>query len=318
MNDARCRRLAGLLLLGLLAACLFAVLPGPAGPRSAAAQATSATLEDYESALREALAAAQRNDEIGLRDVAPRLGAITSVTAPDGTPLPVDNRWLGQALDGNQPNLRQIRSRLGAQVEALASARPDDPDAMAKLTAILNAPPFADQKPPEPVSAPGSSFWGSLDFSGLGDLLNGCLTVLAILVVAGVVYYIAMAVKGGFRRDMVKRPRQLDDEVIAENLNSAKAMDRASEVAVEGDFRKAVRYLYISTLLWLDERGAVRYDRTLTNREVLEAVPPGSPIRSRLTPVVGTFDQVWYGYHEIDQTAFDTFRQQVTSLREGR
>lgn len=314
MIDARCRRFAGLLLLGLLAAGLF----GAWRPSAAAAQATSVSLEGYETMLREALAAAQRNDEIGLRDVAPRLAAIISVSAPDGSALPVDNRWLPELLDGNQPNLRQIRSRLGAQVEALASARPDDPAALAKLAAILNAPPFEKQLPPEPRAPAAPSFWDSLDLSGIGSLLNGCLTVLAILVVAGVVYYVGMAIKGGFRRDMVKRPRRLDDEVIAENLNSAKAMDRASEVAVEGDFRKAVRYLYISTLLWLDERGAVRYDRTLTNREVLEAVPPGSPIRARLAPVVGTFDQVWYGYHEIDQTAFDTFKQQVTSLREGR
>jgi len=70
--------------------------------------------------------------------------------------------------------------------------------------------------------------------------------------------------------------------------------------------------------LWLEERGVLRYDRTLTNREVLEAVPTGSPLRGRLAPVVQTFDRVWYGFDEIDQAAFDAFRQQVAGLREGR
>jgi hypothetical protein len=39
----------------------------------------------------------------------------------------------------------------------------------------------------------------------------------------------------------------------------------------EGDYRTAVRYLYLSLLLLLEEHGLLRYDRPLTDREYLQA-----------------------------------------------
>ena len=197
----------------------------------------------------------------------------------------------------------------------LTAARTSDPADLAKLRAILNAPPFADQAIPE---SSGNNPFGWLDWLfDPSQFITGCLTILAIIVVTGVIGYTALAIRGGLKRE-ARRPIANGLEGEERNLSSVKAIQRADEVAVEGDFRKGVRYLYLSTLLWLEERGVLRYDRTLTNREVLEAVPTGSALRGRLTPVVQTFDRVWYGFDEIDQAAFDAFRQQVAGLREGR
>ncbi len=286
-----------------------------AWPAATMAQAPDLTVDEYAQLVREAFAAAQRNDEIGLREVATKLTALKSVAAADGSALPVNNQWLADELAKSAPNIRAIRERLGAQVEVLTLARTSAPADQAALKAILAAPPFAEQAPAEPPSAPSWSFWEFL--FGAGSAITGCLTVLAVIVVTGVIGYVIITIRNGMNRG-VRRPAVNTAEHEERTLSSGKAIQRADEVAVEGDFRKGVRYLYLSTLLWLEERGVLRYDRTLTNREVLEAVPSGSPLRTRLTPVVQTFDRVWYGFAEIDQTAFDAFRQQVTALREGR
>jgi hypothetical protein len=39
-----------------------------------------------------------------------------------------------------------------------------------------------------------------------------------------------------------------------------------------------------------------------------------SPIRPHLEPVVATFDQVWYGVREPDQTTFTTYEQEIDTL----
>ena len=285
-------------------------------PTATFAQAADVSVSEYAQLVREAFAAAQRNDEIGLREVVTQLVAIKAVAAADGTSLPVNNQWLADELAEKTPNLQAVEGRLGAQVEVLTAARTSAPDDLAKLRAILNASPFADQAIPE--SRGGSNSFGWLDWLfDPSQFITGCLTILAIIVVTGVIGYTALAIRGGLKRE-ARRPISNGLEGEERNLSSVKAIQRADEVAVEGDFRKGVRYLYLSTLLWLEERGVLRYDRTLTNREVLEAVPTSSPLRGRLAPVVQTFDRVWYGFDEIDQAAFDAFRQQVAGLREGR
>ena len=301
----RLRRISFILMLSCV------LLPG-----ATFAQAADFSLTEYTQWVREAFAAAQRNDEIGLREVATRLTSIKGVAAADGTTLPVNNQWLADELAEKTPNLQAIEERLGAMVEVLTAARTSTPADLAKLRAILNAPPYAQQPPPVSSSSSGNFGWLDWLFDP-SEFITGCLTVLAIIVVTGVIGYTAMAIRGGLRRE-ARRPIVNEIEGEERNLSSVKAIQRADEVAVEGDFRKGVRYLYLSTLLWLEERGILRYDRTLTNREVLEAVPTSSPLRGRLTPVVQTFDRVWYGFDEIDQAAFDAFRQQVAGLREGR
>ncbi|HYF62570.1 MAG TPA: DUF4129 domain-containing protein [Herpetosiphonaceae bacterium] len=295
----------------LLVLVLVGVLPWPAQ-----AQSATPTLEEYAQMMREAFAAAQRNDEIGLREAADRLLAVRSVIAADETELPANNQWLADELAKKNPNFQSIEERLGAHVEVLTNARTARPEDLERLRAILNAPPFAEQATPEPpVSSSSGNFFDWL--FDPSEFITTCFTILAIIVVTGVVGYTVLAIRGGMKRE-ARRPAPAGGDSEERNLSSVKAIQRADEVAVEGDFRKGVRYLYLSTLLWLEERGVLRYDRTLTNREVLEAVPVGSPLRGRLTPVVQTFDRVWYGFDEIDQTAFDAFRQQVAHLREGR
>src|SRR3954463_11813566 len=83
-------------------------------PPSAIAQSQPPDLATYTGWVREAFAAAQRSDRLGLEDAATRLVATSSVRLPDNATITVDNGWLRDALKSAEPDLPVIAARLGA------------------------------------------------------------------------------------------------------------------------------------------------------------------------------------------------------------
>lgn len=311
------RKVAWRFLVALLLCMLCA-------PSPTLAQDQAPDLATYEGWVREAHAAAQRNDRLGLEQVAGRLTAVTRVRLPDGTPISVDNGWLKSAMQETEPDLPVISARLGAIIDALAQPESAAPaDARERLQAILDRPPF---KTAEPTQAPG---WLNDFLRWLGRLLESMLRPIGSVAPATgqTIGWIVLVIGGllllgllgyllrGLRRTMAQEARASDDDPEA-HLTARTALDQAGDLARGGDYRTAVRYLYLSALLWLDERDILRYDRALTNREYLERVRDNPALRARLAPIVDTFDRVWYGHAALDAESFAIYRAQVEALRD--
>jgi hypothetical protein len=96
--------------------------------------------------------------------------------------------------------------------------------------------------------------------------------------------------------------------------SAAAARQQAQSAAEAGDYRQAVRRLYLAALLHLDEQRLLAFDRSLTNREVLAVLPDDSPVREHLRPVVDTFDAVWYGVREPDEDTYLRYRADIDAL----
>ncbi len=94
----------------------------------------------------------------------------------------------------------------------------------------------------------------------------------------------------------------------------AEARQAANRFAHGGDYRAAVRHLYLAALLTLQERRIVPRDPSLTNREVLARTPDDHPSHKPLQAVVNVFDDVWYGVHEPDADTFERYRRNVDAL----
>lgn len=308
------RRVAVLVCCLLLGSWL-SVLP------AAQAQSQPPDLPTYAGWLREAYAAAQRGDRLGLEQAAAQLTAATQVRLPDGAPITVDNSWLRAALQGAEPSLPAIGARLGAILDALAQPPSAAPlDARARLAEILANPPFQRAEPSTPS-------WVRSFFEWLGRMLERLLrpigravsaggsTAAWVIAVGGTLLLLAVIayLLRGLRRNLVADAQAEDDPEA--NLTARTALDQAGGLARGGDYRSAVRFLYLSALLWLDERNVLRYDRALTNREYLERVRENPALRARLAAVVDTFDQVWYGHVPIDAATFARYEEQVAALR---
>jgi hypothetical protein len=108
------------------------------------------------------------------------------------------------------------------------------------------------------------------------------------------------------------------DDAGEENLTATRALRRAEALAGGGDYRTAVRYLYLSALLLLEENGLLRYDRSLTNREYLRSVADFPELAAALRRVVEVFERVWYGYELLDEPAYRRYTTWVKELRRLR
>lgn len=300
------------------------------------AQATPPTLAQYEQWVREAYAAASRSDRIGLDAVAAQLATTGEIALPDGTTVPVNNAWLDEALSEEPPPYPLIAARLGAILDAVGQSRnAPSPDAIGKLDDVFAKPPFQDREAPSAwtqfwraVGQAISNFFDSLSrsmpnppqtqapapsssFQSLSPV-GWILLITGILLVLGLVLYAVRGVRQSLVRDAKARA---DAALEEENITATEALDRAQAQARTGDYRAGVRYLYLSSLLWLDEHKLLRYDRSLTNREYLDQVRANPGLSQQLTPVVGTFERVWYGHREIAEQDFLAYEAQIQALR---
>ena len=266
-------------------------------------------LEAYRQAIDDALALVEDGAAAPAADL---LAGITAVELPGSEIVPVDHGAFVRALRADEPDLDAVAARLAA-----LRAELDDwpvgtvaPDAFDKLAAVLARSEF---QPPPKVELD----WLSKLLDWLPDLpsvpfLGEALLIGAIVALAAVVAYFASGLWGSF----VARAEVDDESLAGVVLTSGQALSRSRERAQAGDYRTAVRLLYLSTLLLLEERNLLRYDRTLTNREYLRQVADRPDLAGELRPVVDTFDEVWYGQIEPDAERYEAYTHQVDHLHE--
>lgn len=325
----------GFMRRSLLLLILLVLLP-------VSAHAEPPTLAAYRQQVAAAYAAAQRSNRIDLDTVAAELAQVSGVALDDGTVLPTNNGWLREALAEEPPDYPRITARLGAILDALGQNRTPPPaDALEKLPQVFEVPPFKDREIPSAFQRGWTAFWGWIgDMIGrffrwlLGDPSTSgpgvnrpapaansgwaalgpwgtALLIASILLVGALLWYAIRGVRSSLVSDAKVRAKAAAEE----DLNSTQALDRAQIEARDGDYRGAVRSLYIASLLWLHEQRLLRYDRSLTNREYLRQLE-GQPLQGQLAPIVETFDQVWYGKQPLSAEEFTAYQAQVTTLRD--
>ncbi len=322
MRSHPMHRYLGLLLLAIVG--LLALSGPPANP--VAAQQETPDLATYESWLREARVAAQRSDRLSLEDAAERLTGASEVQVSVELTVPVDNSWLSDALAEPDPPFGQIADRLGALLDALVQPGDTPPDdAQQRLENILSRPPFAAAEPENPTFISRFFDWlfnvlerlfrpAAEAGASSGNLIGWLIGGICLVLLAGVLFYLLRNVRYTLTRDA----QQAAADDFEASLTANEALNQASTVAREGDYRTAVRYLYLSSLLWLDERGMLRYDRALTNYEYLAHLSENPALRARLLPIVETFDRVWYGHMPLDDADFQHYQRQVEELRSSQ
>jgi len=193
------------------------------------------------------------------------------------------------------------------------------------LKDILARPEFQWQS----AQSPQNPEW----LQSILDFINGLLERLAYgvqntvyygrmpLIVAAVIiflislYFISQNLSRSLVREAQLAAENGDDDAF---LTSSGAMQRAQSLSNQGDYRNAVRYLYLSSLLVLDERGLLRYDKSRTNREYLRSVSSKPELSQPLGDVIDVFDRVWYGFDSVNEDDFKSYVKHVDELREKK
>lgn len=261
-----------------------------------------------------------------LRAAAEEWAGVSSVLLPDGTLVPVEHSFLVAELRAEPPDLERLQGLL----DALLSARMDWPQARHDATAllalqdILSRPEF--QWPEEEPSALAewlrqvqewfADLWERLFPEGVSvdaPVVRYLLLGLGVALLGSILAYVLRNLRAGVVADVEVGAGEAE-----ENLTAATALKQARAWAERGDRRAAVRYLYLSALLFLEERGLLRYDRSLTNREYLRSVAGLPELQAALRPIVDVFEQTWYGYQPLDETGYGRFAEQVAALQRRR
>ena len=245
----------------------------------------------------------------------------------DGQVTPVDNEYLIQLLREGQPDLEKIESLLTALIEAhqtypkqVFSSADLDP-----LHEILSRPEYTWQEAaPNPVNDWLQKIWESISH-WLNDIFGNrsfnvplnqnWLTLVASLLLVTILYFVFRTLLIDFSKESSLNNGGGDR---SEPITSEAAFEKAQMLSRGGDYRSAVRYLYLSALLIMDERGVLRYDRSKTNREYLRSVSESPELSEPLEDVIEVFDNVWYGYHPLEEDSFKQYSDRVEELKERK
>ena len=258
---------------------------------------------------------------------------VTAVRLEDGTQTPVDTGSLVALLRADPPDLKAIHTRLQALLDARSGWYPSasgsgasavDPDAA--LKEVLAAPEFQQKSPTlNPIQAFINDLetqflkWlaGLLPADAAAELgwLRWVIIVFGGLALAAVLWFAVRVITRGL---VVEDALADAGDAGAEPVTSEGAFRQAQETSRAGDYRSAVRWLYLSSLLTLDERGVLHYDRTRTNREYLRSVGNAPELAHSLGDIVDVFDRVWYGFQPIDRPDFEQYVRRVAELRRIR
>jgi hypothetical protein len=320
------------LLFGLLAAFAAAAPVFPAGPEpSVATEAEYWELIEHSrqviAGLRDMSPAQARLKLLGLAD---QWAGIDSVRLADGRVLPIQHSLLLSALRAEDPDA----DRLLALLQALQSAHREypagvfEPGHLEPLQEILARPEFQWQAPrPNPLAEWFNQLWARINewlAQLFGDRqaaievrLGGWspLTIATTLLLIAILLYVFRNLWLDFAAEArLNEAGGPADEI----LTSHTAFQRAHDLSRGGDYRSAVRYLYLSALLLLDERGLLRYDRSKTNREYLHSLSAASGLAVPLREVIQVFDDVWYGNHALDEESFRHYSDRVQELRDRK
>ena len=263
-----------------------------------------------------------------MKGLADRWKNITHVTLPGGEVLVVNPGLLVDQLEQIHPDWQGLHDLL-AQMKKSQSRESlavfNEPDALA-IQAILARPEYTwpDDSQQNPIQA----FFADLLQKILGFLQRlfprsqttgnfalSLLYTLGVFVTLLLVLYFSLR---GIFGELVQEANLQDSNNSEEVLTAAQAMQRAQESAGAGDHRQAVRYLYLSELLLLEERGLLRYNRSRTNREYLRSLQDHPQVALLLQDVIDVFDRVWYGYQPIDENTYAHYVEQVNRLKEQK
>lgn len=168
--------------------------------------------------------------------------------------------------------------------------------------------------------------------TGVGRTIRRITEVTGLRPLAWVLFAIASAVLAVFvfrqvrhlievrrlsRRVEEPAPASTAPEALERLLPSEQMARKAREFAAQGDFKQAVRYLFLAALSRLEEAQYVTYVPHKTNRAYLKEVAGRGDLIQALRPFILVFDRTWYGEHRPVRGEFDVahtyYRQVVRS-----
>ena len=105
-----------------------------------------------------------------------------------------------------------------------------------------------------------------------------------------------------------ERKRMRTEDLFEEDLTTADFDARIEAAAAAGDYRRAVRLLYLKALRELADRNLVVWRREKTNHAYVDELRHAS-LRQPFAELTYLFEYIWYGAFPVDEAAFGRMRR---------
>jgi hypothetical protein len=203
----------------------------------------------------------------------------------------------------------------------------DESQALDRLRAILDAPPFrqtAQRSLLERLWAAladlAYTLWLRLQLptEQTAGEAGGWLRLLALVAAAAALAGVALYVTQAVRLNLTGETR-LHRAAARQRERSNELWRQAQALAATGDFAGAIVPLYRSALSALHERGALPLQEALTNREYARRAAQASPsLGASFAALVDRYDGLRYGGHPVGADAFADLSRLVDDLRQDQ
>jgi hypothetical protein len=292
-----------------------------------------AQVEETQSVIAGLMQADVQTVRAHLDSEADRWATVTRVQLHDGTVIPIDHSYLVAQLRATPPDLEAIEELLGT-LRTYQDSWPQPPsvttgeggDPFEQLNAILAQPEFQWESAQQQSGGALQQWLASLQRriwelfrdllprrGGIGSRVpTVVLSVIGVVLLAVILAYALRGLLSGF---VAESELEGEAEEAEEGLTSRVALERAQIEADSHDYRTAARYLYLSSLLLLEERGLLRYDRSRTNREYLHSLAQQPKLAAIFDQVIEVFDRVWYGHQTLDEASYAQYATHIAELR---
>jgi hypothetical protein len=257
----------------------------------------------------------------------------------NGATTRVDNTWLHEAMDNVVRNeegederrhskLSEISARLSRLLRSVKAAQTAEDreleEQRARLDGILARPEYQSLEKRESEIARWMrriadsiyrlliNLFGGASGPRAGGGLASVLRALIILVVIAALIFGAVKLARRFQTRIKPAPEEAETrealgEEIADDATAADLFAMASELARQGEYRKAIRRGYIALLCEFDQRGKLRLGRSKTNRDYLDAMRLEQRIYPTFSVMTSAFERAWYGQTRATEEEFQNF-----------
>ena len=144
-------------------------------------------------------------------------------------------------------------------------------------------------------------------------------TLFWIIVIGGflalLVWFLATSNVSLFRRKMKTTEGESVAEMETENIFEIKFEKEIQKAIDAGNFRLAVRLMYLRTLKDLSLRNLINYTHEKTNTDYLFQLA-GSPYYNNFFRLTRSFDYTWYGHFPLSQESFSVIQNDFNSFKQ--
>ncbi len=130
-------------------------------------------------------------------------------------------------------------------------------------------------------------------------VLYWMVVMFLALLALGLLLHIYLSLTGMFADGRVRGRPTAVQLPPRHSPNALRAMAR--QAAERGEFGRAIVYLYMAILAYLDRRGLIAFSTADTNHQVLRRLAGDRDLVGRLEPLTNTVDAISYGSHAASE-----------------